>query len=175
LATSNDKKIAFNFLVVEFIKYRSIENTAEGIDSFHTFAPMPYQIKAISHENIYAYQHGIENDEGTRAMAIPQYAPISYFVWGELWTDRFRRKAHPDSAVYPVGSPRYDTLVDKRGTQRRSIDLLFISGAHTLSREGANESAYRDIVETVVNICEQQGWELTIKLHPIEGPEQYEQ
>jgi CDP-glycerol glycerophosphotransferase (TagB/SpsB family) len=35
--------------------------------------------------------------------------------------------------------------------------------------------AYRDLVDTVVDICEQQEWELVIKLHPIEGSEQYEQ
>jgi hypothetical protein len=167
--------IAFNFLIVEFIKYRSIENTAGKIDSFHTFAPMPYQVKAVSHESMCAYQHGIENDDGSRAMAIPQYAPITYFVWGDLWTNRFKKKAHPKSSIYPVGSPRYDTLVEKRGMRTRSIDLLFISGAHTLSREGADEAAYRDLVEMVVDICEQQGWELIIKLHPIEGPERYEQ
>lgn len=169
--------IAFNFLVVEFIKYRSIENTISEVDSFHTFAPMPYQIRSISHEKIYAYQHGVESSKGTRASAIPRYAQIKYFVWGDLWTDRFRKKANSGSAIYPVGSPRHDALVDKRRTKTESgsIDVLFISGSHVLSQEGVNEAAYKDLVEMVVDICEQHGWEPVIKLHPIEGTERYEQ
>jgi hypothetical protein len=166
--------VAFNFLVVEYIKYRSVKNTAGVIESFHTFAPMPYQTKAICNKKIYAYQHGVEKDNG-RAMSIPRYAPVTYLIWGDFWVNKFNNeeKIHPDSKIYPVGSPRHDNLINKRGSRGQSIDLLFISGSHTLSREGANKDAYRNLVDMVVNMCEQRGWELVIKLHPIEEPEKY--
>jgi len=167
--------IAFNFLVVEYIKYRSLDNAAKEIESFHTFAPMPYQLKAVSHEDIYAYQHGIEEDDGDRAMAIPKYAPITYFIWGDVWKDGFEAKAHPHSEIHSVGSPRYDNLVAKRGTQQQDIDVLFVSGSHFLSQEGADKNAYRQLVEMVVDLCEENGWDLRIKLHPIEGSDRYKQ
>lgn len=167
--------IAFNSLVVEFIKYRAIDNTAEGIDSFHTFAPMPYQLKAVDNEKIYCYQHGIGDHSEGRSMANPKYAPISYVTWGAHWTDMFEQQTHAASAIYPAGSPRYDSLAAERGTHNHDIDLLFISGSHTLSREDADEDAYRELVEMVVDVCAEHDWNLVIKLHPIEGPERYEQ
>jgi hypothetical protein len=136
---------------------------------------MPYQIKAVSHDKIYTYQHGIERKSGERAMSIPQYVPLTYFVWGDVWVEQFRTKAHPDSEVYPVGSPRYDNLITKRHTQESDIDLLFISGSHTLTRDDQDEDAYHDLVNMVVSICEELGWKLAIKLHPVEGPERYKQ
>jgi len=167
--------IAFNFLVTEFIKYRAIEHTADGVESFHTLAPMPYQLKSIAHDHIYAYQHGIEAGGGDRSFSIPQYAAISYFVWGEAWIEEFEQKAHPESLIYPVGSPRYDMLVDQRGERNENIDVLFVSGTHVLQKEGYDKTAYRELVEKVVKTCEKYGWELAIKLHPVESAEYYEQ
>lgn len=165
--------IAFNFLVVEFIKYTAIDNTSTDIKSFHTFAAMPYQTKAIDNDDIYAYQHGIEAGDGDRAMSIPKHAPISYFIWGKAWRDQFEKKAHPDSAVYSVGSPRFDRLVEKRGSESKDIDVLFLSGSQMMGNLGRSEADYRELVETVIDTCEEMDWNLHIKLHPIEQPTLY--
>jgi hypothetical protein len=135
---------------------------------------MPYQTKAIENDDIYAYQHGIETGDGDRAMSIPKHAPVSYFIWGEAWRDQFEKKAHPDSAVYSVGSPRFDSLIEKRGSETKDIDVLFLSGSQVIGNLGRSEADYRQLVETVIDICERMGWNVQIKLHPIEQPTLYE-
>lgn len=167
--------IAFNFLVTEFIKYDGIKRTDAGIDTFHTYAPMPYQLEAINHHQIYVYQHGIEADMGDRAFSIPKYAQVTYFVWGDAWVDKFERKSHPDSEVFPVGTPRYDALYERRKERDVDIDVLFVSGSHVIDNEEYDNEAYHELVDGVVEMCKERGWRLAIKLHPIENADQYEQ
>jgi hypothetical protein len=167
--------IAFNFLITEFIKYQALTNADQKIETFHTYAAMPYQLKAVNHERIFLYQHGIEADEGNRGFSIPKYAPIRCVIWGETWHDEFERKAHSESAIYPIGSPRYDALADRRSERDVDIDVLFVSGSHVIENEAYDATAYRNLVEQVVELCNEHEWELAIKLHPIEDIDFYEQ
>jgi hypothetical protein len=107
-------------------------------------------------------------------MSIPKHAPVSYFIWGEAWRDQFEKKSHSDSVVYSVGSPRFDSLIEKRGSEPKDIDELFLSGSQMIGNCGRSEADYRQLVETVIDTCEEMGWNLQIKLHPIEEPTLYE-
>jgi hypothetical protein len=76
--------------------------------------------------------------------------------------------------VYSVGSPRFDSLIEKRGSETKDIDVLFLSGSQVIGNLGRSEADYRQLVETVIDICERMGWNVQIKLHPIEQPTLYE-
>ena len=166
---------AFNFLVTEYIKFEGLKRNIGDIDSFHTYAPMPYQLKSVDNDLIYTYQHGIEVGEGNRSFSIPKYAPVTYFIWGSNWLEQFRQKSHPDSPIIPVGSPRYDSLFERREERDVDIDVLFVSGSHVIDSKGYDAQTYRELVDAVVNLCEKQGWNLKIKLHPIEEANLYVQ
>lgn len=168
------KVVVFNVLLAEHVKYLGLRSSIREVKSFHTYSPMPYQLLAVENTRIFTHQHGIQATSGNRAMAIPKFAPVNYLVYGAFWVDNFSRKAHPESNIYPVGNPRFDRLVERRTERSSEIDLLFVSGSHILDRSDFDECEYRELVESVVGICSDQGWKLVIKLHPIEGPEYYE-
>lgn len=165
--------IAFNFLVTEAIKYQSLSRSLSDVESFHTFAPMPYQLKSIDNDILYAYQHGIEAGEGNRSFSIPKFTPLTFFVWGDIWTNEFTKRAHPESRILPVGSPRYDQMLERRDEREKIFDVLFISGTHTLDEPDLDTNAYDTLVDTVVQLCRKNDWKLGVKLHPSESPGYY--
>jgi hypothetical protein len=167
--------IVFNFLVVEFMKYDAIEQSNAGIQTFHSYAPMPYQLKSVDSDRMFIYQHGVEADDGDRSFSIPKYAPLNYVIWGDVWLKEFKQKAHPESAIYPIGSPRYDLLAERPTERNVDIDVLFVAGSHVIGKTDFDESAYRELVESVVELCENNDWKLAIKLHPVENSSYYEQ
>jgi UDP-N-acetylglucosamine 2-epimerase len=133
---------------------------------------MPYQIKSIENKIIYVHQHGLQSLPGDRAQSIPKYAPVNYFTYGRYWNKYFRMKSHPDSNIISVGNSRFDDLF-KQDKEHTEIDVLFISGTHALEWPAFDEKKYKSLIDTVTNICEQNDWNMRIKLHPRESDKYY--
>jgi hypothetical protein len=136
---------------------------------------MPYQLKSVDSDRMFVYQHGVEADDGDRSFSIPKYAPVNYVIWGNVWFEEFKQKSHQESSIYPIGSPRYDRLVERRTERNVDIDVLFVAGSHVIDKTGFDGAAYRELVESVVDLCDRNDWKLAIKLHPVEDSSYYEQ
>jgi hypothetical protein len=169
----SDKVICLNFLITEHIKYRGLSKACSKIDSFHTYSPMPYQIKSIESEKIYVHQHGLQATPGDRAMAIPKYSPVNYFVFGQFWSFEFKKKSHPQSKIFVTGNPRYDSLFKKPKPENPKIDVLFVSGTHILDRSDFEEDNYKSLVDLIINVCDRNNLDVSIKLHPKETDKYY--
>jgi hypothetical protein len=169
--------LAFIPLAVEQAKYLGLAGCANGVRSLHTYSPMPYLLQAVSAEDICVYQQGIQAETaGQRSsFVVPRHAPVRHLIWSVGWSGEFERKAHPKSPIHAVGSPRFDRLLDRRDERDVEYDVLFVSGTEILGDESADETAYRRLVEAVVETCAARGWSPAIKLHPIERPRYYEQ
>ncbi|MDS0239883.1 MULTISPECIES: hypothetical protein [unclassified Haloferax] len=177
----------FNLIILEYVKYHSIEPVTFGEPKIHTLKPMPYFLESTSRESIYVYQHGTQVaypeqawpgiEDGQRDIdlkaSVPYYVPLAYFVWGDAWKENFKRLAHPDSTVVVTGSPWYDSLssMNQQGSSK-NIDVLFISQSHAVLKSKLTK--YEKMVETLIEICAEHDLEFAVKLHPREGIEWYE-
>ncbi|MFC7129456.1 hypothetical protein [Haloferax chudinovii] len=177
----------FNLIILEYVKYHSIEPVTLGEPKIHTLKPMPYFLESTSKENVYVYQHGTQVaypeqtwpgiEDGQRDIdlkaSVPYYVPLTYFVWGDAWKENFKRLAHPDSTVVVTGSPWYDSLASMNQQESsKDIDVLFISQSHAVLESKLTQ--YEKMVEMLVAICAERDLELAVKLHPRESVEWYE-
>jgi hypothetical protein len=134
---------------------------------------MPYLLERVNNNNIFVYQHGNQLPIGNKIMAAPFFTPLTYLLWGEPWYEFFEECAHPDSRIEVVGSPWYDTLAQKRNSERTpQYDVLFLSATQRLD-DTTLTSQYEQLVENIVETCNKREYSLAIKLHPLESSEWY--
>mgnify|MGYP000728307232 CR=1 FL=1 len=158
----------YNFVLLELVKRESVRPLTERDPSIHTFSPMPYLIDATESERVFVYQHGIQPPLGDKIMAAPFFAPLTYLLWGDPWQSNFRAYVHSGADLRTVGSPWYEHLAEKRRDDRDpSYDVLFVSGSHGLTDDEI-ERQFERLVDDTVRVCEDRGYSLAVKLHPLE-------
>ncbi len=176
-----DLIFAYNLILLEHIKYHSIQPVTDGEPAIHTMKPMPYFTESTNHTNIYVYQHGVQLKQNQTwpgldeapdydlKSAIPFYIPLTYFIWGESWKKTFEQVAHPEASIIVTGNPWYDHLAElDQDNQTQDIDLLFISQPRE-QRNTSRKDRYEKLVREVITLCEESNLKLAIKLHPRES------
>jgi len=177
--------LAHNLIILELIKFHSIQPLTDNDPVIHTLKPMPYFTESTTEDNVYVYQHGTPVVNGWEwpgideqppfdlIASIPYFIPLTYFVWGEPWKQSVEIFAHPESQILATGSPWYDRLADRRSESvDKDVDVLFISQSHALDDD--SRPAYRQLIDTVVNHCQANNLTLAIKLHPRESDDWYQ-
>jgi len=164
--TIYDTIIAYNYLITEFVKKRSVAKLMQNEPYVHTYSPMPYLVENTHEDKIFVYQHGIQWKSANTLMAVPFYVPLTYFVWSSVWMESFEDAAHPDSKIIPVGSPWHDHLAKNDNNQNPTFDVLLLSQSHGHT---PNDEKYEKFVRTVIHTCEENNLTLKIKLHPKES------
>lgn len=171
--TLHEKYIACNYTLTEHIKRKSLEGLMEKDPCVHTYSPMPYLVENTKSENIFVYQHGIQwrNDE-TVGMATPFYTPLTYFLWGDIWIDNFKDIAHPDSRIFPTGSPWHNHLAESNTKKEPEFEVLLVSQSHAYTNT-EKQKQYEEFVRKVVDFCREKNVKLRVKLHPNEPKSWY--
>ncbi|GAB7008091.1 hypothetical protein [Halorubrum trueperi] len=164
---------AFNSTFLEYIKYSSLEPLVRDVPVVHTYSLMPYQVRATVPERLYVYQHGAQRSPGEDAWAAISFFPATLLVWGEAWVENFEPLLHPDTEVCVTGSPWHDYLSESRDSTPPDWDILFIGGSQATTHSEKWEELYEELVADLVQACEDNGWSLAIKLHPIENSDWY--
>lgn len=177
--TLHQKYVAYNYTLIEYIKFESLSNLMVKDPCVHTYSPMPYLVENTRSDKIFVYQHGIQwRDDNTIGMSSPFYTPLTYLLWGDLWMNNFKGIAHPDSQIIPTGSPWHDHLAESNTIKEPEFDVLFISQSHTYvgrkaEEQHADEKQYEELVRTVIEFCQKNNIELKVKLHPNESESWY--
>jgi len=163
----------YNYVFLEHVKRDSVRPLINDETSVHAFSPMPYLITAASPSRVYVYQHGIQWPDGKLMMAAPFFVPLTYFVWADSWREHFRDYVHSKSRIVTAGSPWYDQLAERTEDTKPSYDVLLVGNA--VGHHSKLPPSYKQMVQNVVSFCEEHGYSLAIKLHPLEESSQYEE
>lgn len=166
--------LIYNFVFLEYIKRQTVRPLTSENPSIHAFSPMPYLLCSTSADRVFAYQHGIQTPLGDKILSIPFFTPITLLIWGEPWRDNFRSHVHSETQIRVVGSPWYEYLEQKSQKERQpEYDVLFISSSQGLNGPKI-ETAFEDLVRTLIETCERHNYSLAVKLHPLEDASWYE-
>lgn len=162
----------FNSIFLEYIKVGSIEYLVEDNPAIHTYSLMPYQAQATISERLYVYQHGTQRSADDDAWAATTFFPANILIWGDAWFESFEQLIHSESKIHITGSPWHDHL-SQSGDEGSDWDILFIGGSQAESHSRKWARLYEEVVTNVVQACNNNGWSLAIKLHPVESRKWY--
>ncbi|TKX47750.1 hypothetical protein EXE41_04130 [Halorubrum sp. SD690R] len=164
---------AFNSTFLEYLKFSSLEQLMEDDPTVHTYSLMPYQVRATSPEHLYVYQHGVQRSPEKDEWAATTLFPATIFVWGEAWVQNFEQLAHPDTRIKVTGSPWHDHLSKSKESITSDLDVLFLGGSQVTTHSAERNQLYTELVESLVQACNDNRWTLAIKLHPVENGDWY--
>jgi len=164
---------ALNSIFLEYIKFSSLGPLVKDDPVVHTYSLMPYQVRATVPEHLYVYQHGTQRSPADDAWAAISFFPATILVWGEAWVENFDPLLPPDTEICVTGSPWHDYLSESIDSTPSDWDILFIGGSQVTTHSGKWEERYKQLVTTLVEACENNGWSLAIKLHPVESSDWY--
>lgn len=164
---------AFNSTFLEYIKYSSLYPLMRNDPTVHTYSLMPYQVQATTTERLYVYQHGVQQSPEKDEWAATTFFPATLFVWGEAWVQNFEQLVHPNTKIRVTGSPWHDHLSKSKNSNTSNLDVLFLGGSQVTTHSKKRERLYRGLVRDLVQACEDNGWTLAIKLHPVENSDWY--
>jgi hypothetical protein len=164
---------AFNSIFIEYVKFSSIGQLMKDDPAVHTYSLMPYQVRATDPKRLYVYQHGTQRRPAEGAWAAISFFPATLLTWGEAWVENFEPLLHPETDIRVTGSPWHDYLSKSRDSSPPDWDILFIGGSQATTHSEKWEKLYEELVADLVRACENNGWSLVIKLHPIESSDWY--
>lgn len=167
----------FNSIVLEHIKYLSMNGMTDSDPVIHSYSLMPYQVLSTVPERRYVYQHGVQRKGDGKVWLASRFFPANILIWGEAWLGNFEDFLHPDSTIQIVGSPWHDYLAESRKAERdtKEWDVVLIGGSQATTRSARKAEMYESLVGNLVNICETNGWKLAFKLHPVENRSWYDE
>jgi hypothetical protein len=164
---------SFNTIFLEYVKYLSLEQLVSDDPVVHTYSLMPYQVRITVSDRLYVYQHGVQRSPAENAWAAISFFPATLFVWGEAWVENFEPLLHPETQLRVTGSPWHDYLSKSKEAGTPEWDILFISGSQATTHSEKWARLYEELVDTLIRACEDNGWSLAIKLHPVESSDWY--
>lgn len=167
----------FNSIVLEHIKYLSLNGLTDSDPVIHSYSLMPYQVLSTVPERRYVYQHGVQRKGDEKVWLASRFFPANILIWGEAWLGNFEDFLHAESRVQIVGSPWHDYLAESRKaeTDTKEWDVVLIGGSQSTTRSEKKAEMYENLVGNLVDICEENGWELAFKLHPVENRSWYDE